>query len=213
MRSIHAPAPSGFERKPTGNEHRMKASWTYEVPPAGADAAGLEDYLVETRDGEAAGKVVAMLERDGERFLLFDSGAPPLAKERRAARWEDIVEIDHDTLTVTLHIRLDDALEVDPAKEIEDGDAEAVRVTDLPPSLTTPAVPERGPTDRPTYAGAIILFALGLIGLLALALAASVDEFSWEFVLFIVPVILIAAAGLAAYRAWREPYERSPRNS
>jgi hypothetical protein len=208
--SIPALAPSGFERNPVGNEQSMRASWTYEVPPAGADAAGLEDYLVETRDGESAGKVVAMLERGGERFLLFDSGAPPLAKERRAARWEDIAEVDHETLTVTLRIRLDDALEVDPAKEIEDGDAEAVRVTDLPPGLTTPALPERGPTDRPTYAAAIVLFALGLLALLALALAATADEFSWEFALFAVPAVLIAAAGLAAYRAWREPYERRP---
>jgi len=63
----------------------MKASRTYEVAPAGEGAAGLEEYLVETKDGEVAGKVVALVDRDGERFLLFDSGTPPIAKERRAA--------------------------------------------------------------------------------------------------------------------------------
>jgi hypothetical protein len=188
----------------------MRASWTYEVPPAGADAAGLEDYLVHTLGGQAAGKVVAVVDREGERFLLFDSGAPPFAKERRAARWEDIAEVDHDTLTVTLRVRLDEAIEVDPGKEVEDGEAEAVRVTDLPPGLTSPALPDHGPTDRPTYVGAIILFALGLIALLAIALAASVDEFSWEFAFFAIPAVLIAAASLLAYRAWREPYERRP---
>jgi hypothetical protein len=45
----------------------VKATWTYQVPPAGADATGLEDYVVETREGEAAGTVIAFLDRDGER--------------------------------------------------------------------------------------------------------------------------------------------------
>jgi hypothetical protein len=187
----------------------MRASWTYEVPPAGADAAGLEEYLVETRDGNAAGKVVAVLEREGERFLLFDSGTPPMAKERRAVHWEDIAEVDHDTLTITLRTGLDQALELDPANEVEDGNAEAVRVTDLPNELTRPAAPEAGPTDRPIYAAAILLFALGLVGLLALALAASATAFSWEFALVAIPALLIAAAAVAAYRAWRQPYERT----
>ena len=181
------------------------------MPPAGADAAGLEDYLVETRGGEPAGKVVALLERAGERFLLFDSGTPPVAKERRAARWEDIAEIDHDTLTITLQTSLDETLELDPANEVEDGSAEAVRVTDLPQELTRAAPPGAGPTDRPTYAIAVVLFALGLGGLLVLALAASATEFTWEFALVAVPVLLIAAAAVAAYRAWRRPYERRTR--
>jgi hypothetical protein len=85
----------------------MRASWTYEVAPAGADVAGLEEYMVETRDGEAAGKVVAFVDRAGERFLVFDTGTPPVAKERRAVRWEDVAEVDHDTLTVTLRLGAD----------------------------------------------------------------------------------------------------------
>jgi hypothetical protein len=189
----------------------MRASWTYQVPPAGADAAGLEEYLVETRSGQAVGKVVALLERDGERFLLFESGAPPLSKEHRAARWDDVADIDHDALTITLGTELDAVLELDPAKEVEADDAEAVRVTDLPHVLTPPASPERGPTDRPTYAGGIVLFALGLLGLLALALAAGAADFTWEFALFAIPAGLIAAAGLVLYRAWRRPYEGTRR--
>jgi hypothetical protein len=189
----------------------MRTSWTYEVPPAGADAAGLEDYMVATRDGEAVGKVVALVDRAGERYLVFDSGAPPVAKERRAARWENVAEVDHDTLTITLRTGLDGAIELDPANEVEGGNADAVRVTELPRDLAPPAVPDHGPIDRPTYAAGIALFALGLIALLALALAASATDFSWEFALFAIPVGLIAAAGLAAYRAWREPYERRSR--
>lgn len=188
----------------------MRATWTYEVPPAGADATGLEDYLVETRTGEAAGKVVALLEREGERFLLFDSGAPPVARHRRAARWEDVAEIDHDTLTVTLGTGLEDALEVDSANQAEAGDAEATRVTELPFELTRPALPERGPTDRPTYTVGLVLFAVGLVALLALVLAATGTDFSWEFGLFAIPALLLGAAAVAVYRSWREPYERKP---
>jgi hypothetical protein len=189
----------------------MRASWTYEVPPAGADAAGLEGYMVETRDGEAVGKVVTLLERGDERFLLFDSGAPPMAKQRRAVRWGDVAEIDHETLAIPLRTGFDKALEVELAKEVEGGDAEAVRITQLPRELAVSAVPERGPTDRPTYTGRIVLFALGLVGLLVLALAASTAELTWEFALFAIPVLLIAAAAAVLYRAWREPYERRPR--
>jgi hypothetical protein len=186
----------------------MKANWTYEVAHAGTGAAGLEDYLVETRDGEVVGKVVTLVDRHGERFLLFDSGTPPIAKERRAARWDDIADIDHETLTITLGTGLGETLDVDPANEVEGGNADAVRVTELPRELTPRVSPERGPTDRPTYASGIVLFALGLIGLLALALAASTTDFTWEFALFAIPILLIAAAGIVVYRSWREPYER-----
>jgi hypothetical protein len=192
----------------------VKASWTYEVPPAGADSAGLEEYLVETRDGQPAGKVVTLLEHAGERYVLLDSGTPPVAKERRAVRWEDIAEVDHDTLMVTLRLdgtELDSALELDPANEAEEGSAQAVRVTELPAGLRPTAAPESGPTDRPTYAAAIALFAGALVSLLALALAASGTDFTWEFGLFAIPALLGFAAGIVGYRAWRRPYDRGGR--
>lgn len=74
--------------------------------------------------------------------------------------------------------------------------------------FTPSSRPEQGPTDRPTYIGAIALFALGLIALLGLALVASNNDFTWEFALFVVPALFLAAAGLLAYRTFREPYER-----
>ena len=205
--TLHYERRPGFEPARAGNERLMKASRTYEVAPAGEGAAGLEEYLVETKDGEVAGKVVALVDRDGERFLLFDSGTPPIAKERRAARWDDIADIDHDTLAITLRTDLEKTLDVEPANEVEGEKADAVRVTDLPRELMPRVSPERGPTDRPTYAGGIVLFALGLIGLLALALAASTTAFTWEFALFAIPTFLFAAAGIVVYRSWREPYE------
>ena len=185
----------------------MREFWTYEVPPVGSDASGLEDYLVETSEGNPAGKVVAVLEHDGERFIAFDGG---LGRKRRAVRWSAVRDVDHDALTVYLTLddsALDQALELDRNDKVEGGEAEAVRVTQLPSELARPASPERGPTDRPTYAGAIALFALGLIGLLALALAASGTAFTWEFALFAIPGLLLAAAAALAYRAYRRPYE------
>jgi peptidoglycan/LPS O-acetylase OafA/YrhL len=92
---------------------------------------------------------------------------------------------------------------------VEDGRADAIRVTVLPHELTRPVASGAGPTDRPTYAAAIVLFALGLVGLLVLVLAASATEFTWEFALVAIPALLIAAAAVAAHRAWRQPYERT----
>jgi hypothetical protein len=189
----------------------VKETWTYQVPPAGADATGLEDYVVETRDGEAAGKVIALLDRDGEHYVVFDTGNPPVTRRRTAVPWLDVESVDHDTLTVRLALTEGDlaaTTELDPANELEDGEAEAVRVTELPREFTPSSGPEQGPTDRPTYLGAIALFALGLIALLGLALIASSNDFTWEFALFVVPALFLAAAGLLAYRTFREPYER-----
>jgi hypothetical protein len=189
----------------------VKATWTYQVPPAGADATGLEDYVVESREGEAAGKVIALLDRDGERYVVFDTGNPPLTRRRTAVPWREVEAVDHDTLTVRLALTEGDlaaSVELDPANEIEDGEAEAMRVTQLPREFTPSSAPEQGPTDQPTYMGAIALFALGLIVLLGLALVASSNEFTWEFALFLVPALFLAAAGLLAYRTFRDPYER-----
>jgi hypothetical protein len=189
----------------------VKAAWTYQVPPAGADATGLEDYVVETREGEAAGKVIALLDRDAERYVVFDTGNPPLTRRRTAVPWRDVEAVDHDTLTVRLTLTERDlatSVELDPGNGIEDGEAEAVRVTQLPREFTPSSTPEQGPTDQPSYMGAIALFALGLIVLLGLVLVASSNDFNWVFALFVVPALFLAAAGVLAYRTFRDPYER-----
>jgi hypothetical protein len=189
----------------------VKATWTYQVPPAGTDSTGLEDYVVETREGAAAGKVIALLDRDDERYVVFDTGNPPVTRRRTAVPWRDVESVDHDTLTVRLALTQRDlagTVELDPANGIEGDEAEALRVTQLPSELTPSSSPEQGPTDRPTYIGAIALFALGLIALLGLALVASSSDFTWEFALFVVPALFLAAAGVLAYRTFRDPYER-----
>lgn len=190
----------------------VKETWTYEVPAAGSDASGLEDYQVETSDGRPAGKVVALLARDGERLLAFDGGTPPLARDRRAVRWDDVEAVDHDTLTVRLRLlerELAAALELDPGKAVEDGEAEALRVTQLPRGMTRAQRPGvRGPTDRGAYASGLALFAAALVALLALFVAAAATDFTWEFALFAVPAALFVASAIVAYRTFRQPYER-----
>jgi hypothetical protein len=166
---------------------------------------------VETREGAAAGKVIALLDRDDERYVVFDTGNPPVTRRRTAVPWRDVESVDHDTLTVRLALTERDlagTVELDPANGIEGDQAEALRVTQLPRELTPSSGPEQGPTDQPTYIGAIALFALGLIALLGLALVASSSDFTWEFALFVVPALFLAAAGVLAYRTFREPYER-----
>jgi hypothetical protein len=188
----------------------MKEQWTYEVPPAGAGASGLEDYQVETRDGEVVGKIISVLDHEGDRYLAFDTGLPPVARQRRAVPWEDIVAIDHDALTVRIGLaktELGQVLELDPANQIEDGEADAVRLTDLPNHVTEVDSRATGPIDRRSYAVAIALFAGGLLLLLGLALAASGTDFTWEFALFLFPAGLFAGAAVIAYRAYRQPYE------
>ncbi|HEX2505811.1 MAG TPA: hypothetical protein VHK22_06340 [Gaiellaceae bacterium] len=62
-------------------------------------------------------------------------------------------------------------------------------------------------TARPTSArsGA---GTLGVFSALVLALFASGADFDWEFVLFAIPVGLLALAGLLGYRAFRNPDRR-----
>jgi hypothetical protein len=111
----------------------VKQAWAYQLPPAGADASGLEDNQVETSDGQVVGRVLTVLERDGKRCLVFDMGLPPLVRARRAVAWEDIEAVDHDTLTTRIRLPLGDLAslpELDHGNEVEDAEAEAMRVTD-----------------------------------------------------------------------------------
>jgi hypothetical protein len=115
-----------------------RASWTYELPAAGGETGGLEEYVVYAADGEPVGKVTVVLEADDDLYVVVDRGAPPLTHDRRAVPWEAVEAVDHSALAVTLAqpaTELDGALELDPAKAVEPAvgeqrpDAEAVRVT------------------------------------------------------------------------------------
>ena len=75
---------------------------TFEVPPGGADATGLEDYGVELRGGERIGTIVGSVEEGGRRWLVVETGLPPFKRDRRAIPWSEIEHVDHDALLVTV---------------------------------------------------------------------------------------------------------------
>jgi hypothetical protein len=62
---------------------------TLEVPPGGADSAGLEDYGVELRGVERMGTVVASVEDGDQRWLVVETGLPPVKRDRRAIPWSE----------------------------------------------------------------------------------------------------------------------------
>ncbi|MGH3006144.1 MAG: hypothetical protein ACRDOS_09665 [Gaiellaceae bacterium] len=184
------------------------ASWTYEVPPLAGGAAGLEDYAVETAEGEFLGKVKTVLRRGEDTYVVVESGLP-LARTLHAVPWDDIAGVDHAAVTVRLGrspAELASALELDPGKAVEGEGAEAVRVLDVPGEGTSMADPDApGPVDRPTYAGLLVFALLGVFSALVLVLFAMTTDFTWQFALFLVPVILLGASGVLAYRFFRRP--------
>ena len=184
------------------------APWTYEVPPLAGASEGLEDYAVETAAGEFLGKVKTVLRRGEDTYVVVESGAP-LARTRYAVPWDDVADVDHETVTVRLGrppAELGSVLELDPGKAVEGEGAEAVRVTAVPgPRSYTPAPDAAGPVDRPTYAGLLVVALLGVFATLVLVLFAMTTDFTWQFALFAVPAILLGAAGVFAYRFFRRP--------
>jgi hypothetical protein len=190
-----------------------KADWTYQVPAAGESDAGLEDYVVETRSGEQVGKVRTLIRRGDELYVVVERGNPPLSRDLRAVPWEEAETVYHDSLALRLRLEkreLSGALELDPANEIENGEAEAQRITELPPELRKPSLPgsEAGPVDRPTYVAAIAFFAVGLLGALGLTLVITAVQEAWLAALGVIPALFFLAAAVSAYRAWRSPYQR-----
>jgi hypothetical protein len=188
-----------------------RAPWTYEVPPGGSDAAGLEDYQVESASGQPVGKVKVVLRRNERLYLAVEAGAPPVAGRVRAVDWKDVAQVDHAALTVRLGIEreaLGAAAELDAAKAVEGEGAEATRVTDVPGDVVRSSSPaEHGPADRPTYLAALVAGLLGVFGALALVLVATATETPWVWSFAVLPGALLVAAGLLIYRFFRYPTE------
>ena len=190
-----------------------RADWTYQVAPAGAPASGLEEYVVEAASGARVGKVTTLLRHDSEVYVAVERGTPPVTHDVRAFPWRDVERVDHEALTVRLRLAEDaveQSLELDPDKAVETEDAEAVRVTELPPELapTAPTGDVAGPVDRPAFAVSIALGLVGVFAFLILAIVATTVDFTWHFALFGIPLALLAAAAIIGYRVFRAPYER-----
>jgi hypothetical protein len=188
-----------------------RADWTFEIPPATADAAGIEDYEVESAVAEPLGKVKTLLRRDGELFLALEAGAPPLVQRIRAVPWDEIGEIDHDSLTVRLLVRADELHRypvLDADRAIEGGDAEAVRVTEVPDEEHRTVSPDDpGPVDSPSYLAALITGLLGAFTALLAVVVITVTDGAWRFAALAVPALLIGLSAVLAYRFFRRPSE------
>jgi len=190
-----------------------RADWTYQVAPAGSPAAGLEEYVVEAASGARIGKVTTLLRRGDDVYVAVERGSPPVTHDVRAVPWRDVERVDHEALAVRLKLpedAVEQALELDPDKGVETEDAEAVRVTELPSELAPPSSTGEvaGPVDRPSYVVSIGLTLLGVFSFLVLAIVATSADFTWHFVLFAIPAVLILAGAVTGYRLFRAPYER-----
>ena len=184
---------------------------TFEVPPGGADAAGLEDYGIELHGGERIGTIVDSVAVGDRRWLVVETGLPPFKRDRRAIAWSEIEHVDHDALLVTVAASTAETFPRLPEAGRED-EAPARRVTESPDAPRyVPTGDVAGPTDRNTLLfGALASFALGLLTLLAIVALLSRrgthDELVWGAVA--IPVVLLLAAGILGYRLWRDPYSR-----
>jgi hypothetical protein len=191
------------------------AEWTYEVAPAGADTAGVEEYVVEDAGGDRVGKVQTLVERGNELYLVIERGRPPVSHDIRAVPWDDVAELDDAGLRIRLRLlggELNHALILKPENGVEGDSAEARRVTELPGAAAAPPpaepkpTPSAGPSDSPSYLAAVCLSAVGLFSTFAIVVAATSTDFNWEYVLFTIPLVLLAVAGAAGYRFLRGPY-------
>jgi hypothetical protein len=183
---------------------------TFEVPPGGADAAGLEDYGVELRGGERLGTIVDSVAEGARRWLVVETGLPPFKRDRRAIPWSEIQDVDHDALLVTVAASTAETFPRLPEAGREDA-APARRVTEAPDAPRyVPTGDVAGPTDRNSLLfGALASFALGLLTLLAvIALLTRRGDHEFVWGALALPVVLLLAAGILGYRLWRDPYSR-----
>ena len=187
----------------------MRPSETYQLPPAGADTAGLEGYSVESAKGEFIGTVRVVLRDDEGTYVVVERGTPPLRNDLRAIPWEDVSDVDHDGLAVQIDpAAVEAGIPLDPDNAIEVGEAEAQRVTGAPnePARTGNGG-TAGPVDRPTWYAALALALAGAFSALGLVIFVSRGDPGWEYGLFAIPAVLFVAAALQGYRFFRHSSE------
>ena len=192
-----------------------RADWTYELPPMAGDSVWLEEYLVYDRDGEPAGKVFAVLEHEGRRWLGIEREHLPGRHDRRVVPFEAIRETDHENLAVHLALsgeEIEDAPALDPGKGVEQGGA-ARRITRVPqselPPRRGPGAP--GPVDRATILAAPLAALFGTLALLAVFVFWGASNSPAALPYFAVPGVLFGLAAFLGYRAWSRPWHRPPR--
>lgn len=191
-----------------------KADFTYRLETPDADHVGIEGYGVWTSDGENVGTVSALIERAAERYVVVEVGAPPVRSKLQAVPL-DLVDIDHAALAVHLFATVGEleerTLELDPAKAVRHGGADAKRLAELPSELTpapAPAGANAGPIDRPRLYVAIAVLLVAAFVLLGTAAVVTATGETWLLLLGLVGLALAGAAGVLAYGSYRKPYGR-----
>ena len=188
-----------------------KAGFTYEIRHLPEEPFGIEDYVVRTVDGASVGTVAALLERDGELLVVVEGGLPPLTEKRRVVAWGDVGGVDHEALAVRLDLD-EEAFGRAPELDVADAraageDADARRVTDLPPEIAAgPEAAPGGPVDRSSIYVAVGLVLAMAFSLLVIVAAATAWETPWLLLALVVPAALAAGGLFFAVRAWRDPY-------
>jgi hypothetical protein len=189
-----------------------RAPWTYELPPVTGDSVWLEEYLVYDRDGSPVGRVFAVLEHEGSRWLGIEREPLPTRSDRRVVPFEAIAELDHENTAVHLTLEpgeIESALELDPGNGVEQG-GEAQRVTrirllELPPRRDRQP---RDPVDRGLALGAGLLALFGVLALWAVFVLWGSRNASTALPLLAVPGLLFGAAAFLGYRARSQPWLR-----
>jgi hypothetical protein len=190
-----------------------RADWTYELPPVTGESVWLEEYLVYDCNGEPIGRVFAVLEHDGERWLGIEREPWPMLHDRRVVSFEQIREADHENLSLHLALsatELEDALELDPGKGVEQGGS-ARRITDVPPG----ELPRRDAVSaRDRAAPGVLLYVaalaavVGMLALLAVFVFWGAGNSSAALPYFAVPGVLFGLSAALGYRAWSRPPSR-----
>jgi len=198
-------------------EASRDAPWSYELPPGGSGAWGIEEYTVETADGERVGTVAAVLDRDGDVFVAIERGVPPAAHDLRAVEWDHVLALDPGELAVRLDLTADElerALRLAPDKKVEGAPAEARRIDRPPPLLREMISPDRTVArERP-----LVPIAIGLVVvhfflvLIAVILGDQVGAVS-SVVMFAVAIAVGVAGLVLLVRAYRDrsTRRRTPR--
>ena len=183
-----------------------RKTWSYELPPAGAPDVGVEQYQV-AGPGAESWKATALLERDDELYVAAAPSGFALRRRLVAIPWSAVDRIDHDELTI--HVRgVEDAVELDPSRAVENEPAEARRVTELPPELMSPQPTGdvAGPRDRLHLFGALGAGALGFLTLMGAVVAIAEASTPWRFALLVVPAVFLVLALALSIAAWKQPY-------
>jgi hypothetical protein len=190
-----------------------RAAWTYELPPVTGDGVWLEEYLVYDGDGASVGRVFAVLEHEGSRWLGIEREPLPTRSDRRVVPFEAIGEIDHENTAVHLTLEpreIESTLELDPGNGVEQG-GEAQRVTRIPPVELPPRrAPSRarGPVDRGVALGAALLALFGVLALWAVFVFWGSRNASTALPFLGVPGLLFGAAAFLGHRARSQPWLR-----